>query len=77
MQAEEWRAWNSIHPFLMRHGQLIEDLNDLQRETALGLLRASLSASGYSLGRDIMRLNEYIIEICGGTRRSTASGCTR
>ncbi|HLG72872.1 MAG TPA: DUF3500 domain-containing protein [Chloroflexota bacterium] len=66
LEANEWRQWSNIHPFLMRHGQLLEELDDAGRETALGVVRASLSASGYRLARDIMRLNEYIGEITGG-----------
>jgi Protein of unknown function (DUF3500) len=66
LDANEWRQWSNVHPFLMRHGQLIEDLNHGQREAALALLQATLSASGYELARDVMRLNEYIGEICGG-----------
>jgi hypothetical protein len=64
--ASERRQWSNVHPFLMRHGQLLEELDEGQREAALGLLRATLSGSGFQLARDIMRLNEYIGEICGG-----------
>jgi hypothetical protein len=66
LESHEWRTWSNVHPFLMRHGQLIEELDDAQRDAALGLLRATLSAGGYETARDIMRLNEYIGEICGG-----------
>ncbi|SRR5579884_2102755 len=66
LEAGEWRQWSNIHPFLMRHGQMLEELDEAQRETALGLLRATLSASGYQTARDIMRLNEYIGWIVGG-----------
>ncbi|HUZ77921.1 MAG TPA: DUF3500 domain-containing protein [Chloroflexota bacterium] len=66
LDANEWRMWNNTHPFVMRHGVLIEELGDSARDAALGLLRASLSAGGYSLARDIMRLNEFIGDICNG-----------
>jgi hypothetical protein len=66
LEASEWRQWSNIHPFLMRHGQTLEELTGAQRAAALELVRASLSGSGYSLARNIMRLNEYIGEICGG-----------
>ncbi|HEX6511009.1 MAG TPA: DUF3500 domain-containing protein [Chloroflexota bacterium] len=66
LEAKEWRQWSNVHPFLMRHGQLIEELDERQRELALGLPGATLSAGGYQLARDVMRLNEYIGYVCGG-----------
>ena len=41
-------------------------LTDEQRELALGLLRATLSAAGYQTARDVMRLNHTIAEMTGG-----------
>src|SRR5207237_7497881 len=58
-----WRRWWNIHPFLVRHGVLLEDLADNQREAGLRLLEHTLSASGFQLARDIMRLNHTIGEI--------------
>jgi hypothetical protein len=57
--------WNNTHPFIMRHGVLIESLDSNQRELALALVRASLSVRGFETARDIMRLNETIAEITG------------
>jgi hypothetical protein len=65
LDSSAWRRWSNIHPFLMRHGALLEDMNMSQRELVFGLLQASLSPSGYALARDIMRLNESIREITG------------
>jgi hypothetical protein len=62
---EAWRQWSNIHPWLMRHGVCLADLGHDAREAALALLRESLSAAGYSLARDIMRLNEHALEIAG------------
>jgi hypothetical protein len=61
--SDAWRRWWNIHPFLMRHGVLLEDLSDQQREAALRLVERTLSASGFSTARDIMRLNHTIGEI--------------
>jgi len=47
----------------MRHGFCLEAMDPLQRERALALLQASLSAQGFQTARDIMRLNETIAEI--------------
>ena len=70
-----WRAWSNVHFFMMRHGVLFETLRPEQRERAFDVVRASLSAGGFQLARDVMRLNEVIGEITG-SRRSTASGTT-
>jgi len=63
LDGSAWRAWNNIHAFLMRHGLGMFDLDQGQREGALALVRASLSASGYRTARDVMKLNEHIMEL--------------
>ena len=65
IDSDAWRRWSNIHPFLMRHGALLEDMDLAQRELALGLLKEILSESGFKLARDIMRLNESVREITG------------
>jgi Protein of unknown function (DUF3500) len=62
---EAWRQWSNIHPWLMRHGVCLADLDGGQRAAALSLLRESLSAAGYESARDVMRLNEHALEITG------------
>jgi Protein of unknown function (DUF3500) len=62
---EAWRKWSNIHPWLMRHGVCLADLDGAQRERALALLRESMSAAGYQSARDIMKLNEHALEISG------------
>jgi Protein of unknown function (DUF3500) len=62
---EAWRKWSNIHPWLMRHGVCLADLDGHQREAALALLRETMSAAGYQTARDIMRLNEHALEITG------------
>ena len=65
IDSDVWRHWSNIHPFLMRHGALLEDMNIAQRELVLGLMKECLSPSGFELARNIMRLNESIREITG------------
>jgi Protein of unknown function (DUF3500) len=62
---ESWRRWSNIHPWLMRHGICLADLDGNQREAALALMREAMSASGYQTARDVMRLNEHALEITG------------
>ena len=38
MRDVAWQRWNNTHPFIMRHGVLIESLDSNQRALALGLV---------------------------------------
>jgi hypothetical protein len=49
--------------FYVRQGVGFLDMTDAQREAAIGLLRASLSARGLKLSRDIMKLNHTLGEL--------------
>jgi hypothetical protein len=60
-----WQLWCNVHPYLVRHGVCLDDMNDDQKGAALGMVRASLSAAGYETARDVMKLNETIREITG------------
>jgi hypothetical protein len=60
----EWRKWMNQH-FYVRQGVGFAEMTEGQRETALGLVRASLSAKGLKLTRDIMRLNHTLGELNG------------
>ena len=58
----EWRKWMNQH-FYRRQGVGFDEMTPAQREAAFGLLRASLSARGLTLSRDIMRLNHTLGEL--------------
>ena len=60
----EWRKWMN-QSFYVRQGVSFLEMSPDQRERAFGLLRASLSARGLKLTRDIMRLNETLGELTG------------
>ncbi|HLJ18935.1 MAG TPA: DUF3500 domain-containing protein [Stellaceae bacterium] len=60
-----WRQWCNVHPFLMRHGLCLRDLDAGQREAALALVSETMSASGFETARDIMRLNDYVRDLTG------------
>jgi hypothetical protein len=61
----EWRKWMNQH-FYVRQGVGFGEMTDAQRDAAFGLLRASLSAKGLTLARDIMRLNHTLGELADG-----------
>ena len=58
----QWRKWMNQH-FYVRHGISFQDMTDAQRDAAFGLMHASLSAKGFELTRNIMRLNETLAEL--------------
>lgn len=58
----EWRKWMNQH-FYVRQGVSFKEMSEAQREAAFGLMKASLSAKGLKLSRDIMRLDQSLAEI--------------
>lgn len=58
----QWRKWMNQH-FYVRAGISFQEMNTEQRDAAYGLMRASLSARGFELTRNIMRLNETLAEL--------------
>lgn len=58
----EWRKWMNQH-FYVRQGVSFLEMSEQQREAGIALLRASLSAKGLKLTRDIMRLNHTLGEL--------------
>ncbi len=58
----EWRQWMNQH-FYVRKGVGFDEMDSAQRDAAFGLMRASLSADGLKLSRDIMNLNRTLGEL--------------
>jgi hypothetical protein len=60
-----WRHWANGARYFLRHGLCLEDLEQDKRDKALAIVRASLSAYGFSQVIDMMRLNLTIGELRG------------
>jgi hypothetical protein len=58
-----WQRWSNVHPFIMRHGVLLEDLDAATRDKALEVMHSAFSERGFVTARDIMKLNYTIGEI--------------
>ena len=58
----EWRKWMN-QDFYVRQGVSFDEMSEPQRQKAFGLLKASLSAKGLQLSKDIMRLNYTLGEL--------------
>jgi hypothetical protein len=61
---DEWRKWQNVHRY-NRQGMSRRAMNTTQEESALNLLKVSLSAAGYQKARDIMTLNGVLAELVG------------
>jgi hypothetical protein len=60
----EWRKWMNQDLYI-RQGVSFREMSAAQRDAAMGLLRAGLSAKGLKLSQDIMKLNYTLGEING------------
>jgi hypothetical protein len=65
IDSANWLRWSNVHIYLMRHGLLLEDLDERQRTAALDLLRGSLSSRGFDDVRTVMRFNQVLADITG------------
>jgi hypothetical protein len=68
IDAREWRRWNNTEMYLFQQGLRLDEISVPLRESALAVVRASLSAIGYDKVRDVMRLNQFLGELVGNTR---------
>jgi Protein of unknown function (DUF3500) len=60
-----WRRWQNTELYLEDYGLRLEEISEPQREAVLAVLRASLSAKGYQMSRDVMRLNRFLGDLVG------------
>ena len=65
VDSEEWRLWFNIHPNVLRHGVILEDLSVAQRGAALELMRVTMSERGFEQARDVMRINGMLRDVTG------------
>jgi hypothetical protein len=63
----EWRHWSNVdNGIFVRRGVSLKAMSQSQRDAAMGLMRASLSARGFDLSRGIMKTDQTLREINGG-----------
>lgn len=65
---DEWRKWMN-QDFYVRQGVGFVEMSEKQRLAAFELMSASLSAKGFKLSRDIMKLNYTLAEITDNFQR--------
>lgn len=61
---DEWRKWSNVDNLIyVRQGVSLKELTADQREAAMGLLQASLSAKGLQNSLDIMKTDKSLAEL--------------
>ena len=66
VESEMWRNWQNTELYVEDYGIRLEEVTSELREAVMAVLRASLSAKGYQISRDVMRLNGFLGELVGG-----------
>ncbi|MCP2256129.1 Protein of unknown function (DUF3500) [Prauserella aidingensis] len=66
VDAPEWQMWINAFLTFPEHGLLLQELGEEQRDAALAIVAASLSADGFAQAREAMRLNGALGEFVGG-----------
>ena len=60
----EWRRWSNVdNGIYTRQGISLREMSGPQRDAAMALLRASLSAKGVALSLDIMKTDQVLREV--------------
>ncbi len=64
--SEHWRSWQNTELYVEDYGLRLEEVPDALKEAVLDVLRQSLSAKGFQMSRDVMRLNRFLGDLVGG-----------
>jgi hypothetical protein len=66
IDSKQWRHWQNTELYVEDYGLRLDEIGEEPREAVLAVLRASLSAHGYELSRNVMRLNRFLGDLVGG-----------
>ncbi|HUZ75910.1 MAG TPA: DUF3500 domain-containing protein [Stellaceae bacterium] len=66
VDSPQWRRWQNTELYVEDYGLRLEEVGDGVREAVMAVLRAGLSAKGYQMSRDVMRLNRFLGDLVGG-----------
>lgn len=64
--SQQWRHWQNTELYVEHYGLRLDEVSEPVRDAVMAVLRASMSAHGYSLSRDVMRLNRFLGDLVGG-----------
>jgi hypothetical protein len=66
VDSNHWRRWQNTELFLEDYGLRLDEVGEPLREAVMAVLRASMSAHGYELSRNVMKLNRFLGDLVGG-----------
>lgn len=66
VDSPQWTRWQNTELYLEHCGLRLEEIALALREAVFAVLRASMSAHGYALCRDVMRLNRFLGDLVHG-----------
>jgi hypothetical protein len=66
VDSPQWRNWQNTELYVEHHGLRLDEVGEPLREATMAVLRAGMSAHGYELSRDVMRLNRFLGDLVGG-----------
>ncbi|HVA15683.1 MAG TPA: DUF3500 domain-containing protein [Stellaceae bacterium] len=65
VDSNHWRRWQNTELYLEDYGLRLDDVPEALRDAVMAVLRASLSATGFAMTRDVMRLNRFLGDLVG------------
>ena len=68
IDATEWQRWSNTD-FYRRKGICLCDLNEVQKELAIDILKGSLSPMGFEKSNNVMKMEAYLGRIVNKTER--------
>jgi hypothetical protein len=66
VESDMWRNWQNTEMYFEDYGLRLEEVSPELREGVMAVVRASMSAKGYEMSRDVMRLNGFLGDLVGG-----------
>jgi len=66
VDSQLWRHWQNTELYVEHHGLRLDEVGAPIQAAAMAVVRAGLSAKGYEVTRDVMRLNRFLGDLVGG-----------
>ncbi len=66
VDSQLWRHWQNTELYVEHHGLRLDEVDASIQAAVMAVVRTSLSAKGYDVARDVMRLNRFLGDLVGG-----------
>ncbi len=65
VHSDQWRRWQNTELYVEDYGLRLDEVGENIRAAVMNVVKASLSAKGYAMSRDVMRLNRFLGDLVG------------